>query len=251
MKGRRRSWRSGLSQAARCSERCREKENIALVLPAINSSGLNAWGSPSHWLLPNCFHRRWTQTQGESVSSPGLTDPSSPPVVLLTGRSRPAGLQHFHWGETETSLQLLLLLPPLLLLLLPPGCCWLQAVHINYSEKMKMDKKKNPPRKSPWFRADVCAQWKTTAIISLHFFSHFNVIFWTLEVFLSWLDWTFWFKTTFFFGGCWYRPFIFNVNETGSFNWFYSWETKESSFHILMVKFSLVQQFILFDLTDS
>lgn len=34
-------------------------------------------------------------------------------------------------------------------------------------------------------------------------------------------------------------------------HWFYSWEMKECSIHILMVKFPLVQQFILFDLTDS
>lgn len=144
MKERQRSWRSGLSQAARCSECCREKENIALVLPAINSSGLNAWGSPSHWLLPNCFHRRWTQTQGWICFQRRSDGLSSPPVV-----SWPAApdRQHFHWGETETSPQLLLLLLQLLQLLLPPGCCWLQAVHINYSEKMKMDKKKKriPP----------------------------------------------------------------------------------------------------------
>lgn len=37
----RRAGGQGSVRQARCSEGCREKENIALVLPAINSSGLN------------------------------------------------------------------------------------------------------------------------------------------------------------------------------------------------------------------
>lgn len=203
----RRSWRSELSQAARCSECCGEKENIALVLPVINSRDLNTGGSPSHWLLPNCFHLPWTSTEGESLSSRVMMDPSSPPVVSWSAAPdlKLRNFCFFHpprWNWNQPAVVFVVVaVVAAPWLLLTPGCA-----HKLFWETENGQKKKSP-QKIPLIQSRWLSKMNHNYLF-LCIFSHFYLIPELYKFYFSgWIE-HFYLKQ--FFGVCWYRPFIFN-----------------------------------------